>query len=724
MKILSDKIYNYSDKSGLWGAVKLTKARFTFINMIAVIFLISAGYVNYANAQDRKTQFQPEITFEFSGNDSFTDEVISSVCQNELNRLKQSARFSSDLSYVIVKEYIADDAAFKIKRLYLQTGFQFAEISYNFENIKDGMKIVFTIVEHNKIVVSEINIIGNTEFSKDYIQRILFNVKSAQLNKGRLTFIEKFFHQGIQQLEDLYIEAGYFDFAVRTLEIKYEPEPPAANSVIITLIVNEGLKYNITGFKPVGKTANLTEVVRRELNQYIGGQLNSKTRLLITNTILDIYKSKGYWNCKVDLKASNNVENGHVEVTIEIDSGKIYRLNDFFFNKTKSVKQSFLKSLLSLKSGDVYDIEKERESIRKLLRTNLLTDIEFKYFPVGDDLLDCNIIVKESWLSEIKAVVGYGSYEHFRSYLLLADNNVFGIGRRIAAKFGASQKSLFVEGEFKDPWTLGLTNTSLYFTPFFQRRIEPGFTLQEFGFSSKIEYLLSNKITLAAEYEMKESEAYDIKNVYLEGFESGELHAFLGSIRGYFLYDDRDSILNPTEGMRNIFRLELFARAFGGSSDFLKFSTINSYYTSFGDSKKIILAFKLVSSFLIKIKGLVPYQERLFNGGEASVRCFFEQGMNAGDNEESRAGYIKNVASVEMRLPLIWEWGLDAAAFIDIGNLSEKSENYFSNWEFALGVGLRYLTPFGVLRLDIAINADYFKDPSIWAFHLSLGYPF
>jgi len=696
------------------------------LQLLIVLCLFTSIFEGVIRADVSKNPpLTPRIEFEFSGNTAFTDDVLIAHCKKELTRLKVKARFSSDFNYVIVKNYIADDAAFKLIKFYRQSGFQFVQISYDFVDIKYGMKIVFKIVENNKIFVSEVNIIGNTEFSKEYIQRIILNIQGAIIDSLKTIFIEKHLNQGAKELYDLYFEAGYYDFAIRSLEIKYDQEPPLSQKVVVTLILNEGLKYNITNFILNGNLVNLDEVVLKSLRVFRGSQLNSKTRLIIINNVREIYKKRGYWNCKIELTGTNNPEDGHIEITMNIDAGRKYRLNNFFFNKTKSVRKSFLKSLLTMKKDDMYDIDKERESIRRLLRTNLLSDVNISYFPVGDYLLDCNINVEERWLSELKAVVGYGSYEKIRGYLELADNNIFGIGRRVAARFGGSQMSQFVEGEFKDPWTLDLPNTSFFFTPFYSKRIEPGFTLNEFGFSTRIEHLLSNKITLALEYELKESRAFNIKESYVGDLLPEELHTYLGSIRAYFLFDDRDSILNPTEGMRSIIRLEVFDKALGGSSDFLKFSMISSFYSSVGESKSIVFAFKFISSFWVKFANFVPFQERMFNGGEASVRCFFEQEMRAKDDEEvQHGGQVKNVASFEMRMPLVWEWGLDTVFFIDIGNLAGKFENYFSNWEIGIGVGLRYLTPFGVLRLDFAINTDFFEDPSKWAFHLSLGYPF
>ena len=109
------------------------------------------------------------------------------------------------------------------------------------------------------------NIIGNTEFSKEYIQRIILNVQGVINDPVKTIFIEKYLNQGIKQLHDLYFEAGYYDYSIRSLEIKYDKEPPLAQKVLITLILNEGLKYNITGFILSGNLAELDVIVQKNL---------------------------------------------------------------------------------------------------------------------------------------------------------------------------------------------------------------------------------------------------------------------------------------------------------------------------------------------------------------------------------------------------------------------------------------------------------------------------
>ena len=154
-------------------------------------------------------------------------------------------------------------------------------------------------------------------------------------------FIEKYLNQGIKQLHDLYFEAGYYDYSIRSLEIKYDKEPPLAQKVLITLILNEGLKYNITGFILSGNLAELDVIVQKNLRIFLGSQLNSKTRLIIINDVTEIYKKRGYWNCKIEITASNNSEDGHVEIDVNIDAGRKYRLNNFFLTKQSQFVKAF-----------------------------------------------------------------------------------------------------------------------------------------------------------------------------------------------------------------------------------------------------------------------------------------------------------------------------------------------------------------------------------------------
>jgi translocation and assembly module TamA len=110
----------------------------------------------------------------------------------------------------------------------------------------------------------------------------------------------------------------------------------------------------------------------------------------------------------------------------------------------------------------------------------------------------------------------------------------------------------------------------------------------------------------------------------------------------------------------------------------------------------------------------LPLSQRFFAGGDQSVRGFDYQAL-APRNEDGDVigGRYLAVASVELEQLLVGNWG--AAVFTDHGNAVNDLDE---DLRTSVGVGLRYRSPVGVFRLDVARATDGDESARL---HLSLG---
>ncbi len=110
----------------------------------------------------------------------------------------------------------------------------------------------------------------------------------------------------------------------------------------------------------------------------------------------------------------------------------------------------------------------------------------------------------------------------------------------------------------------------------------------------------------------------------------------------------------------------------------------------------------------------LPLSQRFFAGGDDSVRGFAYQSLGpVNDEGDVVGGRHLAVGSVELEQLIVGNWG--GAVFMDAGNA-------MNDWDIALrrsaGVGLRYRSPVGVFRVDVARAIDGDESPRL---HLSLG---
>lgn len=119
----------------------------------------------------------------------------------------------------------------------------------------------------------------------------------------------------------------------------------------------------------------------------------------------------------------------------------------------------------------------------------------------------------------------------------------------------------------------------------------------------------------------------------------------------------------------------------------------------------------------------IPLQERFFNGGEGSVRSFEEAELGPLDRlGDPIGGETFQTWNLELRRRLTGNlWG---AVFADAGNVGLTTSDYFDDFRYGAGVGLRYLLPVGALRLDAGWNPDRRAGEDAVLVFLSVGMAF
>lgn len=112
----------------------------------------------------------------------------------------------------------------------------------------------------------------------------------------------------------------------------------------------------------------------------------------------------------------------------------------------------------------------------------------------------------------------------------------------------------------------------------------------------------------------------------------------------------------------------------------------------------------------------LPVALRFYAGGDNSVRGYAYQSIGPRNaNGQVVGGRYLKLASVEYDFPLVGNWGL--AGFIDAGNASDDIN---ARWNEGIGIGVRYRTPVGAVRLDLAHPVSH-PQLGFYRIHLSIG---
>jgi translocation and assembly module TamA len=101
----------------------------------------------------------------------------------------------------------------------------------------------------------------------------------------------------------------------------------------------------------------------------------------------------------------------------------------------------------------------------------------------------------------------------------------------------------------------------------------------------------------------------------------------------------------------------------------------------------------------------IPAHRRFYSGGGGSVRGYSYQGVGPRDpNGNLTGGRSLLEASIELRFQVTEKLGL--VPFVDAGSVSTGTVPGFSDVRIGAGIGVRYLTPVGPLRVDVGFPLD------------------
>ncbi len=200
----------------------------------------------------------------------------------------------------------------------------------------------------------------------------------------------------------------------------------------------------------------------------------------------------------------------------------------------------------------------------------------------------------------------------------------------------------------------------------------------------------------------------------------------LGLLSGNLIQDRRDDPLDPHKGIYNTLNVDVAEHVFGSQRDFVRVLARNSTYHRLG--KKVVLARSTeigdIAAFHYSGTGedAVPLPERFFGGGASSDRAFPEDQSGPRDPETGFpiGGNAMFFNQTELRFPLIGE-DIGGVLFHDFGNTFTGASNFsfrvqqdglkdFDYMVHAVGFGVRYRTPIGPFRVDLAysINPPHF----------------
>jgi len=189
-------------------------------------------------------------------------------------------------------------------------------------------------------------------------------------------------------------------------------------------------------------------------------------------------------------------------------------------------------------------------------------------------------------------------------------------------------------------------------------------------------------------------------------------------------FDSSDSRLEPTEGIRLSAGVTPYAGALGSSLNMVKTRFDLSTYYALDDRARYILAARIgFGSIVGPDLEKIPANRRFFAGGGGSVRGYAYRSLSPMRAGHPIGGRSLIEGSLEARIRITDTIGI--VPFIDAGGAFRESyPDFGERLRFAAGLGLRYHTGIGPIRLDFAVPLQKEDGQRGYGIYIGIGQAF
>ena len=185
-------------------------------------------------------------------------------------------------------------------------------------------------------------------------------------------------------------------------------------------------------------------------------------------------------------------------------------------------------------------------------------------------------------------------------------------------------------------------------------------------------------------------------------------------------YDSSNSALDPTKGsIATASVTPTQSLAGSNSKPFVIAQASASTYLDIGKPGRSVLALRGVVGVIgVASQFELPPDKRFYAGGSATVRGYRYQSIGpAFPDNKPQGGTSLAAGSVELRQRIFDNYGV--VLFADGGQVSVDTLPFAGRWQIGAGIGARYYTSFGPIRLDVALPVN--PQPGSGSFEVYIG---
>ena len=521
-------------------------------------------------------------------------------------------------------------------------------------------------------------------------------------------------------LDRLLRAKGYYAARVRG---NVAAPAPGSDRLAVTFIITPGTRYLLSSVDVTGlaETGEREAKLRAAFPPEVGDPVDADAIIAGQGQLETALAENGFPFAKVDepeVRIDHEERKGDLDVIVA--PGGYRRFGAIRMDDERLFDAHHVQEIARFDPDDTYMASDVEDLRRAIVATGLVSSVSLTPRDAGDgEHVDLDVDVRPAPLRTIAGELGYGTGEGYRAEVSWQHRNLF-----------PPEGAVTVRGVVG---TQEQTASFTYRRNNFHRRDNVLTGLVSVSNIRRDAYD-ARTITLAGALERQTNILFQKNWVWRVGAEliaSDEADAFSGGARRTFLigavplsltYDGSDDLLNPTKGFRLGGRISPELSFQNKTFGYTKVQLDGSAYQPVGE-RVVVAARARFGTILGSTVDQIAPSRRFYAGGGASVRGYGYQaiGPRYGEDDDPVGGKSLAEFSLEGRIRF---GNFGVVPFVDAGNISTSFLPRFRDLRVGAGMGVRYYSNFGPIRVDVGtpINPQS-GDPKI-AVYVSLGQAF
>jgi outer membrane protein assembly factor BamA len=651
-----------------------------------------------------------------------------------------------------IDQDLVDEGQRNLTDYFQKKGFTDVKVTSSIQNQPDQIVVLYQIDRGRKHKVGRILFHGNYAVSQKELMAQVVVRKSHIWTHG--SFSQKLLKQSSDNIQALYQDRGYEDVKVTAQAVDRGPQ------IDITFEIEEGPQTIVEDVRVSGNE----NVPYAQLTAPNGFGLRSGTpyspRKLAEdrNRISATYLNSGYPNAEVKATVQNARDPHRVNVAYAITEHQLVRINDVVYlgqertrlpliaRTAKILPETPMRRVQLLEAESrLYDLnifdwssvgpskpiteqtdETALVKVHEANRNQIAYGVGFEVSHRGGNIPTGTVALPGGGgtigLNGQQIAPSQSTFASPRGLIEYTRRNLRGLGETASGSILLSRLDQKVLTTYGQPHFIGSDWSSLTSFSVERNSENPLFTAGLGDLSFQVERLINKKTNtrLQLRYDFNKTDLSHL--IVPELVLDQDRHVHLSTVSGTLIRDTRDKPLDAHRGTFATVNLGITPTAFGSSANFAKLFAQYAYYKPvhsvvFANSIRLGLASPFAGSF-------VPTSQLFFSGGGTSLRgfpideagpqrlvpfCNVLQGQSGCVNVTVPVGGKQLfILNSEARFPLGIMKALGGVVFYDGGNVYSaiNLHNFADNYSNTIGIGLRYATPIGPIRIDFGRNLN------------------